>query len=139
MAPSLLPPPYSTIHGRGRQYVIVSNLAIGPSPYVTGRIVQFTGSGGAYFFYIPTPAQVNGQFVSTATQINDNVTTSILMDFSDNTLYAALAVSIPGNDLSAQIVLGPSRECSPMPAGSERGAEQTKSTTCSTWDSTAEY
>jgi hypothetical protein len=50
---------------------------------------------------------VNGLTVSTATQINDNTSTSALLDFSDNTLYAATAVSIPGNNLAAQVVLGP--------------------------------
>lgn len=88
----------------GGQFIAVSNLPIGP-PNVTARILAFTGSNGAYFFYIPVPAQINGQVVSTATQINDNTTTSVVLDFSDNTLFASLGVSIPGNKLSNQIVL----------------------------------
>jgi hypothetical protein len=89
----------------GGQYTSVQ-IPIGSSN-VAGRILQFTGAGGAFYYYIPVPAQVNGIQVSTATQINDNTTTSVLLDFSDNTLYAATAVSIPGNNLSAQIVLDP--------------------------------
>jgi hypothetical protein len=100
------PSPPATFIANGGQYPSVSNLAIGPSN-VAGRILLFTGAGGAYFFYIPQAAQVNGLIVSTATQINDNTTTSILLDFSDNTLYAATGCSIPGNNLAAQVVLGP--------------------------------
>ena len=100
------PSPSVQFMASGGQYIVVSNLCIGPSN-VVGRILQFTGAGGAYYFYIPVPAQINGQTVSTATQINDNTTTSILLDFSDNTLYEATAVSIPGNNLANQVVLPP--------------------------------
>ena len=100
------PSPPSTFVANGGQYLQIANLVIGPSN-VVGRILLFTGAGGAYFFYIPVPAQVNGLVVSTATQINDNTSTTALLDFSDNTLYAAVGCSIPGNNLSAQVVLGP--------------------------------
>jgi len=100
------PSPPATFVANGGQYLQVTDAVTGPSN-VQARILQFTGAGGAYFFYLPVQAQVNGLIVSTATQINDNTTTSILLDFSDNTLYAATAVSIPGNDLSAQVTLGP--------------------------------
>ncbi len=99
------PSPPVTFVANGGQYVSVTQMATGPSN-VVGRVLQFTGAGGAYFFYIPVPAQVNGLQVSTATQINDNTSTSVLLDFSDNTLYAAEGVSIPGNNLANQIVLG---------------------------------
>ena len=99
------PSPSVTFVANGGQYLSISNIVTGPN--WVGRVLQFTGSGGAYFFSSPVPAQVNGLVVSTATQINDNTTTSIVLDFSDNTLYAATAVSIPGNDLAAQLVLGP--------------------------------
>ena len=88
----------------GGQYANVTNIAIGPSN-VVARILAFTGAQGAYFYYIPTPAQVNGQIVSTATQIGDNTSTQTLVDFGDNTLFGALATSIPGNDLANQIVI----------------------------------
>ena len=99
-------PPVSFV-ANGGQYLQLNQIPIPSTGDVVGRILQFTGAGGAYYFYIPTPAQVNGLIVSTATQINDITTTSILLDFSDNTLYASTAVSIPGNNLAAQVVLGP--------------------------------
>ena len=100
------PSPPVTFTANGGQYVRVSQMATGPSN-VVARILQFTGAGGAYFYYIPVPAIENGLTVSTATQVNDNSTTAVLLDFSDKTLYAATAVSKPGNNLSAQIVLDP--------------------------------
>lgn len=100
------PSPPVTFMANGGQYLAISNIAIGP-PSIKARILQFTGSGGAYFFYLPIPAQVNGQIVSTATQINDNTTTSTVLDFSDATLYRGIATSVPGNNLVEQVVLGP--------------------------------
>jgi len=88
----------------GGQYLAVSNIPIGPEN-VVARILEFTGADGDYFFYLPVASQIQGQIVSTATQINDNTTTSITLDFSDNSLFAGLATSIPGNDLNSQIVL----------------------------------
>lgn len=96
--------PYVKFIANGGQYLQVDNIPIGPENIVA-RIIEFTGADGAYFFYLPVPSQINGQIVSTATQINDNTTTSVLLDFSDNSLFAGLATSIPGNDLIAQIVL----------------------------------
>jgi hypothetical protein len=98
------PSPPVTFEANGGQYVSVTNIPLGPSN-VVARILAFTGAGGAYFFYIPAPPQVNGQQVATATQINDNTTTSVLLDFSDNTLFASLGINIPGNNLVEQIVL----------------------------------
>jgi hypothetical protein len=96
--------PYVKFIANGGQYLQITNIPIGPENIVA-RILEFTGADGSYFFYIPTVPQINGQIVGTATQINDNVTTSILLDFSDNTLFAGLATSIPGNDLLSQITL----------------------------------
>ncbi len=69
------------------------------------RILAFTGARGAYFFYIPAIPQVNGQVVGTATQVNDNTSTAVVLDFNDNTLFAGLGINIPGNNLPAQIVI----------------------------------
>ena len=88
----------------GGQYVSITNLPIGP-PNVVARILAFTGAGGAYFFYIPTIPQVNAQIVGTATQISDNVTTSVTLDFGDNTLFSGLGISVPGNTVANQIVI----------------------------------
>ena len=100
----LKPSPYVKFIANGGQYLQVSNIPIGPSN-VVARILEFTGADGAYFFYLSIPAQVNGQVVSTATQINDNTTTSVLLDFSDNSLFGGIATSTPGNDLRLQNVL----------------------------------
>ena len=102
-------PPVSFI-ANGGQYISVTNIPIGPTDaagkdIIVARILAFTGAQGAYFFYIPAPALSNGQQVSTATQINDNTTQAALLDFSDNTLFTATAVSITGNNLASQIVL----------------------------------
>jgi hypothetical protein len=67
--------------------------------------LEFTGADGAYFFYIPTVPQVNGTVVGTATQINDNVTTAIVLDFADNTLFNAIGINTQGNNLPNQIVI----------------------------------
>jgi len=48
---------------------------------------------------------VNGQLVGTSTVINDNTTTSAVFDFGDPTLYAALGISISGNNLANQVVI----------------------------------
>ena len=60
---------------------------------------------GAFFYYIPAPPQENGQLVGTATQINDNTTTSAIFDFGDPTLELATSISTQGNNLANQIVL----------------------------------
>lgn len=101
---TLKPSPYVKFIANGGQYLSVTDIPVGPEN-VVARILEFTGADGAYFFYLPAPPQINGQLVATATQINDNVTTSVVLDFSDNSLFAGLATSIPGNDLLAQIVL----------------------------------
>jgi hypothetical protein len=98
------PSPPVKFVANGGQYLSVSNIPIGPSNIIA-RILAFTGADGQFFFYIPTPAQINGQPVSTSTQINDNSTTSVLLDFSDPTLYSAIGINTQGNDLPNQIVL----------------------------------
>lgn len=98
------PSPPVTFTASGGQYISVSNIPIGPTN-VIARVILFTGSNGAYFFYIPAPAQINGQVVSTSTVINDNSTISAVLDFSDNTLFASLGTSIQGNNLAAEIVI----------------------------------
>lgn len=98
------PSPPVTFVANGGQYASVTNIPIGPSN-VVARVLQFTGANGAYFFYIPATPQINGQIVGTSTQINDNSTTSAILDFSDPTLFAALGTSIQGNNLANQITI----------------------------------
>jgi hypothetical protein len=99
-----------TVILNGGQYVSISNIPIGP-PNVIARILAFTGAQPDVpgilppFYYIPVPAQLEGQVVSTSTVINDNTSTTAFLDFSDNTLFAAIGISIPGNTLANQIVL----------------------------------
>lgn len=108
------PSPPTTFIANGGQYVNVTNIPTGPSNIVA-RILAFTGAQPNVpgvlppFFYLAVPAQLEGQVVSTATQINDNSTTSVLLDFSDDSLFGTAAelgaISVTGNDLVNQIVL----------------------------------
>jgi hypothetical protein len=104
------PGPFSTFISNGGQYPSVTGILPGPSNWV-GRILIFTGAQPDVpgelppFFYIPVTPMLEGQIVGTATQIDDNTTTSVLLDFADDTLYAAIGVSIAGNNIANQIVL----------------------------------
>lgn len=104
------PSPFATFESNGGQYINLTNIPLGPNPTVA-RILVFTGAQPNVpgelppFYYIPTISQLEGQIVGTATQIDDNATTNVVLDFSDNTLYAATGISIPGNDLANQFVL----------------------------------
>lgn len=95
------------------------NLPIGP-PNVQGRILHFTGAGGASFFDIPaTPIGQQNLFggqssqvvIGTSTVVNDNTSTSVTLDFADATLFAGNAIDIAGNDLFNQVTLAPSIGC----------------------------
>jgi hypothetical protein len=108
------PSPPTTFIANGGQYVSVSNIPIGPSNIVA-RILAFTGAQPNVpgvlppFFYLAVPAQLEGQVVSTGTQINDNTTTTALLDFSDDSLFGTAselgAISVTGNNLVNQLVL----------------------------------
>jgi hypothetical protein len=98
------PSPYTSFEANGGQYPSLTNIAIGPSN-IAARILEFTGAQGSFFFYIPVPAQVSGQVVSTATQINDNTTTAAIVDFGDPTLYTGVATSAPTYSTAQQIVI----------------------------------
>jgi len=99
------PSPPIVFEANGDSYLSISNIPIGTSADIIGRVLLFTGAGGSLFYYIPVPAIIEGLIISTGTVINDNTTTSAILDFSDNTLFAAIACSIPGNNLAAQIVV----------------------------------
>lgn len=100
------PSPPITFTANGGQYLLVSNIPLGP-PNVIARVLGFTGKGGNNFFSILTLPIANNQLVATSTVVNDNTTTSVLLDFSDNTLFAATPIDIPGNNLFALQVLPP--------------------------------
>jgi hypothetical protein len=94
--------------------IAVSPMAIGPAN-VVARGYAFTGADGGRFFYLPTAVATSVQeaitgaasTASTATVINDNVTTSAVFSFTDDALLSAVAIDIPGNNLFRQVVLGP--------------------------------
>ena len=104
------PSPPTTFIANGGQYVSVTNIPLGPAN-VIARILAFSGAqpnvpgSQPPMFYLPVPANVTGLVVSTATQLNDNATTSAVFDFSDNSLFTGLGISVPGNNLRTQIVL----------------------------------
>lgn len=90
-------------------------IPIGP-PGTTQRIIAFTPAYGSFFYYI-TPSLIpstNGlaPILSIGTIINDNTTTSAIVDFSDAQLEAGTRIdnfdgTNPSNDLFGQIVLAP--------------------------------
>lgn len=86
----------------GNKQAAASAIAIGPAN-VVARILAFTGGNGGNFFWIPS--LVAGGAL--ATIVNDNTSTTALVDFSDNTLFAANGIDIPGNNLFAQVTLAP--------------------------------
>lgn len=75
-----MPSPPVTWTAEGGQKVSVTNIPTGPSNVVQ-RLLAFTGAGGATFFQVP----------STMT-INDNVTTSVEVDFTDDILLAGVSM-----------------------------------------------
>lgn len=91
----------------------VSNLPIGP-PNVVARGVAFTEAGqngvpGGFFYYIPENVSYvadNITYLSTATVVNDNTTTSATFNFQDAVLLSATEIDVQGNDLFNQIEIG---------------------------------
>lgn len=98
------PSPPVVFYSNGGQQALVSGLLPGP-PNVVARIIGCTGAGGDSYRYIPTTPEVGGQITGTSTVVNDNVTSSIIIDFADNTLFQGIAIDTPGNDLFDQRVL----------------------------------
>ena len=98
------PGPPVTFNASGNQYAFFSNLAIGPVDVVARWIIG-TGANGARVFAIPVPYQNGLQVEGTSTVVNDNTTTSAIMDFSDEALLSSYAVDVPGNNLFSTIVI----------------------------------
>lgn len=90
--------------------VLLNSIAIGP-PGTLQRILAFAPAGGANFYYIPPaliPSTTGGPpTISQGTIINDNVSQSATLDFTDEALTAGVQIDIEGNDLFNQIVLAP--------------------------------
>jgi len=103
-APSI-PVVFSTAGGNK---ITASNIPIGP-PNVIARILAFTGAGGGYFFWLPEPTIVTGVGQTKtydATIINDNFTTSVTLDFTDDILLAGLSIDTTGSNLFNLTELG---------------------------------
>jgi hypothetical protein len=80
------PSPATNWTASGGKRAVVTNIPTGPSNIVA-RILCFTGAGGASFFYVASATLFSGNMV-----INDNTTTSLVVDFSDAILLAGTNV-----------------------------------------------
>ena len=81
------PSPATTWTASGGKRAVVTNIPTGPANIV-GRILCFTGAGGASFFYTGSGSTLfSGNMV-----ISDNATTSLTVDFSDAILLAGTNV-----------------------------------------------
>jgi hypothetical protein len=94
----------------GGNLLLAQNVPLGPFGTVQ-RLIAFTPAEGANFYYI-TPATVpeigaQGPVIALGTIVNDNVTTTAVMEFSDSQLTAGTQIDIAGNDLFNQVVLAP--------------------------------
>jgi hypothetical protein len=109
-APSV---PVSLAISGGSSLIQAQNIPIGP-PGTAQRIIALTPAEGANFYYItPTIVPETGisssAVAATGTIIEDNVTTSQVLDFSDAQLTASTAnqIDVMGNNLFNQVVLAP--------------------------------
>jgi hypothetical protein len=81
------PSPATSWTASGSKRAVVTNIPTGPSN-VVARILSFTGGGGASFFYVGAGATLfSGNMI-----LNDNTSTSAVVDFSDASLLAATNV-----------------------------------------------
>jgi hypothetical protein len=81
------PGPATSWTASGGMRAVVTNIPTGPSN-VVARILCFTGAGGASFFYVGAGSTLfSGSMI-----LNDNTTTSLVVDFSDAILLAATNV-----------------------------------------------
>lgn len=94
----------------GTNLLFAQQIPIGP-PGTAQRVIAFTPAYGSSYYYI-TPAVTPsiagiGEVLSLGTIVNDNVTTQVILDFSDFQLTAGTQIDIVGNNLFNQIVLAP--------------------------------
>lgn len=103
----------------GTTNITVSGLLPGPSN-VKARIIHLTPANGGQFYNIPQPVLVQtitGTQVNDSTWVNDNVSTSVNLSFSDTVLTAAIEIDVEGNNLFENIELG---SCTSFVAYSQR-------------------
>ena len=92
----------------GASGITVGNLLPGPRN-VIARVVHLTPANGGNFYNILVPVTVlsNGQnVVNTATILNDNISTTITLSFSDAVLTGEPGIDVPGNNLFETNELG---------------------------------
>ena len=92
----------------GANSLVCTNIPIGP-PDTTKRIIAFTGSGGAFFFYIDEPVTVTDNGVKTtytSTVVNDNISTQATFTFTDAVLLAGTSIDTQGSNQFETIELG---------------------------------
>src|SRR5271163_3008513 len=102
------PGPATQWTASGGKRAIVTNIPTGPSN-VVGRILCFTGAGGASFFYTGG----GGTLFSGNMVIADNTTTSLAVDFSD-------AILLAGTNVDNQFRLIELGDCAGVTEYSER-------------------
>lgn len=100
------PSPIVPFSANGNSQAAFSNIPTGPAN-VVARLIGATGAGGDNYFTLPVTPQVGGQIVGSSFLVPDNTSTAAIIDFSDNTLFAGIAIDQIGNDLFDQRVLGP--------------------------------
>jgi hypothetical protein len=81
------PGPSASWTASGSKRIVLTNIPTGPSN-ITARILCFTGSGGASFYYVGAGSTLFGGNMILA----DNTTTSLTVDFSDAILLAGTNV-----------------------------------------------
>lgn len=92
----------------GASFLVITGLLTGP-PNVIARVIHLTAANGGNFYNIPEPVPVisNGVTVTnSSTWVNDNITTTISLSFSDGVLLAADEIDIEGNNLFENFELG---------------------------------
>src|SRR5271163_2213771 len=102
------PIPATSWTASGGKRAVVTNIPTGPSNIV-GRVLCFTGAGGASFFY----TSAGGTLFTGNMVIGDNTTTSFVVDFSD-------AILLAGTNVDNQSRLIELSECAGVIAYSER-------------------
>jgi hypothetical protein len=98
------PSPPTAFYANGGQQLAISNLALG-NKSVVARIIGVTGAGGDFYFVLLETPKVGNQIVGTSTVIEDNTSTSAVIDFADTTILDGTAIDTTGNDLFDQRVL----------------------------------
>ncbi len=92
----------------GASSILVGNLLTGP-PNVKARVIHVTPADGDNFYNIPEPVTVQtitGKELNSSTWVKDNVSTSVLLSFSDGVLIGAVSIDTSGNNLFETSELG---------------------------------